>query len=194
MPTSLRFAAGSFKRGSDPYAMYQTLTHGYGMMNPQRWMVPRQKYEVIHYIREHFLRPHNPGQLTEITSDYLAALPPGDTLGPPIPTFQAWTAMDYGPSLNNTIEVSSDGTNIAQKGIVIRLDDGPGGVESGQYWMMYEHDTLRMAGAWQGDFIDYEGIHFNGAHNRHPSVTGDVALANPTGPGFARPVRIPGSR
>ncbi len=76
--------------------------------------------------------------------------------------------MDYGPSLNNTIEVSRDGSNIAQKGIAIRLDDGPGGVESGKYWMMYDHDTLRMAGAWTGSFIDYNGIHFNGVHGRHP--------------------------
>ncbi|NBY03382.1 MAG: heme-binding protein, partial [Planctomycetes bacterium] len=29
MPTSLRFAEGKFKNGSDPFRMYQTLTHGY---------------------------------------------------------------------------------------------------------------------------------------------------------------------
>jgi hypothetical protein len=35
LPTSLRFATEPFKRGSDPYSMYQTLTHGYGLMMPQ---------------------------------------------------------------------------------------------------------------------------------------------------------------
>ncbi len=52
MPTSLRFAEGKFKNGADPFQMYQTLTHGYGMMTAQTWMVPQQKYDVIHYIRE----------------------------------------------------------------------------------------------------------------------------------------------
>ncbi|MEL7497893.1 MAG: DUF6797 domain-containing protein [Planctomycetota bacterium] len=187
MPTSLRFASGKFKHGSDPLTMYTTLTHGYGMMNPQRWMVPQQKYEVIHYIRETLLKPHNASQYFKVDNNYLAGLPKGDTRGPKPVVSRPWTAMDYGPSLNNTIEVSNDGSNIAQKGIAIRLDEGPGGVESGKYWMMYEHDTLRVAAAWQGDFIDYEGIHLNGAHQRHPKIAGDVVFQNKTAPGFARP-------
>jgi putative heme-binding domain-containing protein len=187
MPTSLRFGKGKFKHGNDPLTMYKTLTHGYGMMNPQRWMVPQQKYEVIHYIREHFLKEHNSGQLFDITDDYLASLPKGDTRGPKPIMSRPWTLMDYGHSMMNTIEVSDDGSNIAQKGIVVRLDTGQGGVESGSHWMMYEHDTMRVAGAWSGSFIDWEGIHFNGTHGRHPSVNGEVHFSNPTGPGFARP-------
>ena len=191
MPTSLRFADGVFKNGNAPHQMYQTLTHGYGMMNPQRWMVPQQKYEVIHYIREHFLKPKNGQQWFEISEEYLAGLPKGDARGPKPIVSRPWTLMDYGPSLNNTIEVSSDGSNIAQKGIAIRLDDGPGGVESGSHWLMYEHDTMRVAAAWTGRFIDYEGIHFNGAHGRHPKVAGEIQFANPTGPGFGRPAEGP---
>lgn len=187
MPTSLRFATGKFKNGTDPYRMYQTLTHGFGMMNPQRWMVPQQKYEVIHYIREQFLKPNNTSQLFALTEDYLATLPKGDTRGPKPVVSRPWTLMDYGPSFINTIEVSRDGTNIAQKGITIRLDEGPGGVESGKYWMMYEHDTMRLAGAWSHGFIDYEGIHFNGTHGRHPSVAGNIHIVNPTGPGWGKP-------
>ena len=187
MPTSLRFASGKFKHGNQPLVMYNTLTHGFGMMNPQRWMVPQQKYEVIHFIREHFLKDHNPSEYFEITDDYLASLPSGNTRGPKPVVSTPWTLMDYGPSLNNTIEVSKDGSNIAQKGIAIRLDAGPGGVESGSHWMMYEHDTMRMAGAWSGKFIDWEGIHFNGTHGRHPKIAGELHVANPTGPGWANP-------
>ena len=124
MPTSLRFASGEFKNGNAPHQMYRTLTHGYGMMIPQRWMVPQQKYEVIHYIREHFLKSNNQSQLFKINDDYLASLPKGDTRGPKPVVSRPWTAMDYGPSMINTIEVSRDGTNIAQKGIAIRLDEG----------------------------------------------------------------------
>lgn len=187
MPTSLRFASGKFKNGNQPYQLYQTLTHGFGMMNPQRWMVPQQKYEVIHYIRQKFIKNNNPSEFFAVTDDYLASLPAGDTRGPKPVVSRPWTLMDYGPSLTNTIEVSEDGSNIAQKGIAVRLDDGPGGVESGSHWMMYEHDTMRVAGAWSGRFIDWEGIHFNGTHGRHPSVAGEIHVANPTGPGFGRP-------
>ena len=70
LPTSLRFADGKFKNGSDPLAMYQTLTRGFGLMAPKRWMVPSQKYDVIHYIRETYLRPHNPSQLADVDAKY----------------------------------------------------------------------------------------------------------------------------
>ena len=86
MPTSLRFASGAFKNGKDPLSMYKTMTHGFGMMNAQRWMVPQQKYAVIQYIREHFLKDHNSSQLFAITDGYLTSLPKGDTRGPkPVP-------------------------------------------------------------------------------------------------------------
>ena len=187
MPTSLRFPSGKFKRGSDPYSMYQTLTHGYGMMIPQRWMVPQQKYAVIHYIREALIRDANPSQYFPVDEAYLSRLPAGDTRGPAPVESRPWTVMDYGPSLLNTIEVSEDRSNIAQKGLVVRLDDGPGGVESGSHWLMYDHDTMRVAGAWSGEFIDYNGIHFNGVHGQHPRVAGTVHLQNPVGPGWGRP-------
>ena len=187
MPTSLRFAEGKFKNGADPHSMYKTLTHGYGMMNAQRWMVPQQKYDVIQFIRHEFLKQHNESQYVEVDDRYLAGLPAGDTRGPEPLDDEPWLQMDYGPSLINTIEVGDDGSNIAQKGIVVRLDEGPGGVASGRHWLMYEHDTLRVAAAWSNQFIDWNGIHFNGVHGQHPRVTGDVHFANQTGPGWARP-------
>ncbi len=75
LPNSLRFAEGKFKNGSDPFAIYQTLTHGFGFMVPQSWMVPSQKYDVIHYIREEYVRKNNPSQWIEIDEPYLAKLP-----------------------------------------------------------------------------------------------------------------------
>ena len=45
-------------------------------------MVPRQKYDVIHYLREAYLKPHNPTQYTKADDAYLAGLPKGTTFGP----------------------------------------------------------------------------------------------------------------
>ena len=82
MPTSLRFASGVFKNGSDPYRMYQTLTLGFGQMPPQTWMVPVQKYDVIHYIREEYLKDANPTQYAQIDRDYLDQAAEGKDAGP----------------------------------------------------------------------------------------------------------------
>jgi len=182
LPTALRFTEGQFKNGSDPFSIYLTLTKGFGQMVPQPQYTTAQKYAVIHYIRETFLRPHNPSQLKDID---LASLPRGlvraeaekaDTSLPP------YRRMELGPALFWTFEVAPD--NIAQKGIAIRLDDGPGGVSKGRAWMVYDHDTLRVATATTGDFADWKGIAFDGSHGTHTSLTGERHFINPVGPGW----------
>ncbi len=188
MPTSLKFASDKFKNGGDPHSLYQTLTRGYGMMAPQTWMVPQQKYDVIHYLRETFLKPHNKSQFHAVDDAYLAALPKGQSVGPPAVTVEPWVTMDYGPSLMNTYEIGGPGPNIAYKGIAVRLDAGAGGVSRGKRFALFDHDTLRYAAGWTGDgFIDWKGIHFNGQHQVHPKLAGDVQVANPVGPGWANP-------
>ena len=186
MPTSLRFASGTFKNGSDPLSLYRTLTHGFNQMPPQTWMVPRQKYDVIHYLRENILKPSNPSQYTAVDREYLARLPRGTDLGPEPSTIEPWLAMDYGPSLMATVEAGDDGRNIAYKGIAARVDAGPGGVSRGRDWMLYDHDTMRVAAAWSGQgFIDWQGINFDGRHEVHPRIRGELAFANTSGPGWA---------
>ena len=188
MPTSLRFASGPFKNGRDPYSLYRTLTHGFGQMPPQTWMVPVQKYDVIHYLRETFLKRDNPSQFAVVDRGYLDRLPRGTTFGPKPSTIDAWSAMDYGPALTGTYEISDDGSNFAYKGVAVRLDAGPGGVSRGRHWMVFDHDTMRLAAAWTGDgFIDWNGVNFNGRHEVHPRVVGVVEFANPVGPGWANP-------
>ncbi len=183
LPTALRFAEGQFKNGSDPYSMFVTLTKGFGQMVPQPQYTTAQKYAVIHYIRETFLRPHNPSQLKDIDTTTLprglvhAEAEKPDTSLPP------YKRMDLGPALFWTLEVAPD--NIAQKGIAIRLDDGPGGVSKGRAWMIYDHDTMRMATATTGDFVDWKGIAFDGSHGTHTGLTGERHFINPTGPGWS---------
>jgi putative heme-binding domain-containing protein len=188
LPTSPRFATHTFKNGSDPHSLYRTLTHGYNQMAPQSWMVPRQKYDVIHYLREMFLKLHNPTKYVKSDDAYLAKLPKGNLIGPAPASVEPWMAMDYGPSLMNTYEVDGPGPNIAYKGIAVRLDAGTGGVSRGKSWALFDHDTMRFAAAWTGDgFIDWKGIHFNGQHQIHPKLMGERHIENPVGPGWANP-------
>ena len=188
LPTALRFAEGKFKAGADPYAMYRTLTTGTGQMVAQGWMVPSQKYDVIHYIREAYLKQHNPSFHAAVTSDYLAGLPQGTSRGPEPSKIEPWRMHDYGPFLAASIEVGGDGTNVARKGLEVRLDPGPGGIGRGHAWILYELDTLRAAAIWTGDdFLDWRGINFDGSHGTHPRVAGRVVATTPTLPGWADP-------
>jgi glucose/arabinose dehydrogenase/mono/diheme cytochrome c family protein len=188
LPTALRFGEGEFKNGADPYSMHHTLTHGFGQMVAQPQYTTAQKYAVIHYIRETFLKPYKPAQAPEITPAYLTTLPKGksrveaeqeDRSLPP------YRRMDLGPALFWTYQVAPG--NIAQKGLAIRLDDGPGGVGKGRAWMVYDHDTMRVAAASTGDFVDWKGIAFDGSHGTHTGLAGERHFINPPGPGWASP-------
>ena len=188
LPTALRFAEAPFKNGADPLSMFSTLTKGFGQMVPQPQYTTAQKYAVIQYIRETFLKPHNQTQFTEITPAYSSTLPRGlaraeaekeDRSAPP------YQRMDFGPALFWTFEIAPG--NIAQKGIAVRLDDGPGGVSKGRAWMIYDHDTMRVAAATTGDFVDWRGIAFDGSHGTHTGLTGERQFVNPVGLGWASP-------
>jgi putative heme-binding domain-containing protein len=199
LPTALRFGEGKFKNGSDPYAMYRTLTHGYGFMPAQTWMVPSQKYDVIHYIRETFIaaNPHADHRVRtseDLTREYLAGLPQGNSRGPSPSQIENWSAMDYGNALSHCYEVPGEQLNIAYKGIAMRVDPGPGGVARGSHWMIFDTDTMRWAAGWKSDertsqqrFIDWRDIQFNGEHGIHPRIVGDIVFANAIGPGWADP-------
>ena len=194
LPTALRFGEGKFKRGDDPYSMYQTLTHGYGFMPAQSWMVPSQKYDVIHYIRETFFSGNPNVSNNQIDPTYLAGLPKGDSRGPQPSNIEVWSAMDYGNMLTHCYEVPGDRHNIAYKGIAVRLNPGPGGIARGSQWMLFDTDTLRWAAAWestgesnQPSFIDWRDIQFNGEHGIHPRIRGEIAFANSVGPGWGSP-------
>ena len=207
LPDARPFATGTFQHGSDPLRMYQTVTRGWRLMPPQVQLVPQEKYDVIHYIRETFLAPHNRGQLFTITEDYLAHLPAGTERGPAPRRREPWREMNYGQFLMGTFEVADaanresaagrpaaerdvvpPGANIAYKGIALRLDAGEGGVAAGREWVVFEHDTLRFAGGWTGEgFIDWDGINFNGRHVVRPRTIGTPLFELPDGPGWANP-------
>ena len=188
LPTAPQFAVATLKNGSDPYHMYRTITDGFGQMAAQTWLVPQQKYDVVHYIRETYLNSNKSMQYARVDRAYLDQLPKGTSPGPAPVEIEPWSMMDYGPSLSATFEVSSDVLNIALKGIAIRLDAGKGGISQGQAWVVYEHDTLRLAAAWTGQgFIDWKGINFDGRHQVHPRIVGTVHASNPDGPGWANP-------
>ncbi|SVC83460.1 uncharacterized protein METZ01_LOCUS336314, partial [marine metagenome] len=108
LPTALRFWEAPLKNGSDPRAMYRTLTKGFNLMVPQNWMTPEQKYQVIHYVREAFLKDANPSQYKKVDPAYLAGIKKETLLGP-APVTRAlnrpYLKMNFGANMNYTFEV-----------------------------------------------------------------------------------------
>jgi len=209
LPTAFKYWKDAFKVGKDPYSIYQTLTRGYGAMPAQINLTPVDKYNVIHYIREEFVAKQNKDAYFKIDSNYLASLPKGKSKGPSSIHKEGWLEMDYGNFLINTYELVDANAkpreisggpaplpdenlvdaNFAYKGIAVRVDTGNGGVAAGKAWMIFDHDLMRVAGAWTGKgFIDWQGILLNGQHNISPRTIGDLHFSTPVEPSWANPL------
>jgi hypothetical protein len=189
LPTAPRFHLNELKNGSDPYRIFQTLEKGYGQMMVMPQYTTSQKYDVIHYIREEFMKGKNEKSYTTVDAEYLASLPRGMSQLREQAAEEKdpqYLLQDYGNTLFWTLQVEVG--NIAQKGLAVRLDEGAGGVSKGNAWMLYEHDTMRVAAIWTGkDFINWKGIGFDGSHGTHTSIVGEKHFTFPNEPAWANP-------
>ena len=50
-------------------------------------------------------------------------------------------------------------------------------------------DTMRVATAYTGGFIDWRGIPFDGSHGTHASIAGEPLFINPDAPAWENPVK-----
>ena len=209
IPLSTKFWEQPLKAGSDAFSMYQTISRGTGAMPPQPLLTPREKYDVISYIRHRYIRENASETYVPNTPGYLAGLPKGTSRGPETKPYQPWADMDYGNFLINTYELVDEETgperyhspgpapypdedysknNFAYKGIAVRLDKGEGGIAKGRAWMLFDHDLMRVAGGWTGEgFIDWDGILLNDKHETYPRTVGKLHFETPVGPGWANP-------
>ncbi|MEX0742051.1 MAG: DUF6797 domain-containing protein [Phycisphaeraceae bacterium] len=143
-PEALPFSSGEFRNGADPYSMFRTLTDGFETMPSVTWLTPQQRYDVIHYIRESFIRDQNADQYVNVDAEYLATLPEADeteTTAPAQPT----GTRDYGPALASQLgrEVSA--------ALTVKLDE--------QTTISYDLHRMRLVGAWQNGFLNLDATH-----------------------------------
>ncbi len=97
LPDARAFNRDELRAGNDPYTMWLTLTEGFGQMVPQTQYTPEERYDVVHFIREVFIRGPNRDQYFEITDEYLDSLPKGTPREDLIPP--DGHPRDYGPVL-----------------------------------------------------------------------------------------------
>ena len=156
LPVSPAFGKGPFKFGEDPYSMFVTLTKGNGLMGPQTWMSPEERYDVIHYLREKFMKPTYPGY-KPITQDYLEGLPKVTVA--PVPKKKR-PDRDFGPALASQL-----GRNVSSV-LTIKLGD--------KHTISYNLHSMDLADLWNDGFLDLASTqHYRERGEGVPMIDGD---------------------
>ncbi len=153
LATSRAFGTQKLKYGSDPYRMFMTLTKGNGLMAPMSYLTPHQRYQVVHYIREAFMKDRNPDYF-KVDKKYLAALPEGTENGMRVEVVD----RDFGPAL-----VSQLRTDIPS---VLSIPFG-------EMTVAFNLHTMDLADVWTGGFLDL-------SETQHIRPRGE-GTANPVG-------------
>lgn len=155
LPTARAFATQKLRYGADPFSMFMTLSRGNGLMAPMRQLTPKERYQVVHYVREAFMKSGNP-DYHRITEEYLAKLPSGTDDGNRIEV----TPRDFGPALAS--QLGRDYPSV----LSIRV---------GKQTICYDTHTLDQADLWAGDFVD----HSDTQHTR-PRGEGTIRPGGPS--------------
>ncbi|MFK8113556.1 MAG: DUF6797 domain-containing protein [Rubripirellula sp.] len=134
LPTARAFGTQKLKFGSDPYKMFMTLSRGNGLMAPMSHLTPQERYQVVHYIREQFMKPSNEDYF-EVIKEYLASLPEGTDNGTQVKNVQ----RDHGPALASQLERRFSSV------LTIKLGDAN---------VSYDLNSMDLAGIWKGGFLD----------------------------------------
>tara|TARA_R110002049_G_scaffold27321_2_gene93974 strand:- start:31302 stop:34574 length:3273 start_codon:yes stop_codon:yes gene_type:complete len=153
LPTARAFGTQPMKFGADPYRMFMTLTKGNGLMAPMSHLTPKERYQVVHYIREQFMQKSNPDYF-QVDQDYLASLPKGTEDGSKVENI----ARDFGPALGS--QLRRDFPSV----LSIRL---------GKATIAYDLHTMNQADLWRGGFLDL-------SETQHVRPRGE-GTANPDG-------------
>ncbi len=98
-----------------------------------------------------------------------------------------WEAMDYGRFLSATYlnaqgQSTLNGNGCASnKGIAVKLG-------SSEAALLFDTETVRMAGGWTGGWVKLLGVAFDGKHGPNPSPAADATMyfENNPGPGWSK--------
>ena len=139
LPLSRAFGKGELKFGTDPYSLYRTLTYGNGNMAAQTWMSEQERYDVIHYIRERFMKPMHPAY-KPVTKKYLASLP--RKISADLTAGRTKMVRDFGPALASQFE------RTAESALTIALGDNT--------TLSYDLHTMDVLAVWDGGFLNVD--------------------------------------
>ena len=154
LPQARSFSKDVLRFGNKPYDMWKTISNGAGMMAAQTWLSPEERYYVIQYIREEFMKHSKSGQYFKVTDKYLATLPKptaskldqkalakSEAKKGSLQFGQEWfnkSNSDYGKALYTQLKGNSTSS----------LTIAPGR----QVFMSYDLHRMQLAAVWKGKF------------------------------------------
>jgi len=154
LATARAFGNQKLKFGADPFKMFMTLSHGGGMMAPMTHLLAKERYQVVHFIREGLMKSSNPGY-AKIDDAYLNSLPKGTRKG----DFVYTESRDFGAVLGSQLR------DEVQAGLHFRLPY--------ETSVCYDLHRGRLASAWRGGFLDLSQTHhFRQRGERMPKEVG----------------------
>ncbi|MGB7326005.1 MAG: DUF6797 domain-containing protein [Rubripirellula sp.] len=155
LATARAFGTQKLKFGSDPHSMFRTLSKGNGLMAAALALSPRERYEVVAYIRETFMKGSNP-DYQPITPDYLDSLPKGTEMG----DAKLDPDRDYGPALASQL-----GRDV-NSALTVKLGD---------LTIAYDLHTMNQAQVWSGGFLNVDATqHKRGRGEGYPQPRGKL--------------------
>lgn len=161
LPTARAFGTEKLKFGADPYRMFMTLSRGNGLMAATTHLSPRERYQVVHFIRERFMKGSNP-DYRPASEAYYRSLPEGTEMG----DFDLPDDRDYGPALASQLDTD------VTSALTINLGDGEGEFEPMS--ISYNLHSLDTAAVWRGGFLNLdETQHKRGRGEGYPEPAGD---------------------
>ncbi|MCH9778948.1 MAG: c-type cytochrome [Planctomycetes bacterium] len=156
LPTARAFGSQPLKFGADPYKMFLTLSKGNGLMGPMQHLSPKERYQVVHFIREEFMKPNNPTYAI-VTPEYLKGLPKGTESG----EFDLNIERDFGPALASQLGW------ITTSALTIKLGD--------RTTISYDLHTMNQTGVWINGFLNLKATqHIRGRGEGVPQPEGKV--------------------
>ncbi len=149
-PDARAFGKGEIKFGADPISLFRTLTHGNGKMQAQTWMSPAERYAVVHYIHDKFIKPMNPAY-QPADEEYLRNLPKG--ISPRAVKTPKVKERDFGPALGSQLGRDFESVLSIKLGSSTRGSDASGQGTT----ISYDLHTMNLAGLWQGSYLNLKG-------------------------------------
>ena len=164
-PLARRFAKDELKYGTDPYALWKTISYGNGLMF--RWdavLTAEQRYQIVQHLREDIIKPKNPDQYFEPDEAYYQTLnqraaadakaqAQSEQKVAPAPGMidgSGGTRMIYGPFMQHAVvygpikdKNAAHIENATEKAIIIDLP--------GHHVICYDAARLSVSGIWTGD-------------------------------------------
>ena len=133
-PPPRNFWADTFKNpnGAGPYGLFTVVSNGYnGRMPAFPNLSAEDRYAVIHYVRETFIKPHNPNNYLEKDSKELTAkIPPKGSGGggPQIPVNEVPAPKEVFPLMEGIAAENAMETESARAWLTRAIDGSEGNV------------------------------------------------------------------